>query len=454
MTSRDALNLYLETTHTSAILIHAFVVDAAAGTGPGIRNHQDAVDYARSIVHLDPIFRQKLHRYPRDVHYPFWVDDPTTDVGSHVFVTTQRPGETDIVRRRTVELSREFFDFRTGPAWQLHFLVDLHGVDGVPDGGTVMIAKFHHSAIDGVSASDLISRMLSPTPAEPRPSAPEVPAPSTPRALAAVPKDLVLLGATALRWATRKRPTAPVPRPAAPGAVPATRFNGDIEPDMAWDLTWFDLDRIRRIKAGYAETTVNDLMTAIISLALSSYLDEHGELPEASLSISMPMSTRSLTDASTANQLTPMTVDLHTDIPDAGQRLHAIHASLIDAKEAVVRSASRTGPPHPLTAMPSVVVPIVGALSPTPPEKPTTSPTTTMLSNVSYGRGPLELLGAPVVGCYGVLPAVRGVHLTHSVRSVGSSISMSVASNARAMPDIEHYMSLIREAVDRLEREA
>ncbi|MDQ1200264.1 wax ester/triacylglycerol synthase domain-containing protein [Rhodococcus sp. SORGH_AS_0303] len=451
MTSRDALNLYLESPHTSAILIHAFVVDVAAGPGTGLRTHADAVAYARSIVHLDPIFRQRLHRYPGDIHYPFWVDDPDADVDSHVTVTHQQDGDVEIVRRRTVELSREFFDFTTGPAWQLHFLVDLHGVDGVPDGGTVMIAKFHHSAIDGVSASDLISRMLSPTPAEPRPETAEVPVPGRVRALSRVPADLVRLAAVAVRWSTRSRAGTPPASSTAPTAVPATRFNGDKEPDMSWDLAWLDLDRIRRVKSAYPGMTVNDMLTAIISLALSTYLEERGELPAGSLSISMPMSTRSLTDATTANQLTPMMVDLHTDVPDPAERLRRIHESLVAAKESVARSTERTGPPHPLGALPSVVVPVIGALTRAPSTDPATAPVTTMLSNVSYGRGPLALLGAPVVGCYGVLPAVRGVHLTHSARSVGTSISLSVAANAQSLPDIEHYMDVVRHALDLLD---
>ena len=37
MAARDAFNLYLESEHTSAILMHAFVIDQAAGEHAGDR---------------------------------------------------------------------------------------------------------------------------------------------------------------------------------------------------------------------------------------------------------------------------------------------------------------------------------------------------------------------------------------------------------------------------------
>ncbi|MGB3770990.1 MAG: wax ester/triacylglycerol synthase domain-containing protein [Rhodococcus sp. (in: high G+C Gram-positive bacteria)] len=444
MAARDAFNLYLESEHTSAILMHAFVIDQAAGEHAGVQTHADAVEFARSIMHLDPIFTHRLHRYPGNLSFPFWIEDPSVDPADHVEVTRQQPGEVDIVRRRVVELSREYFPRDGPPMWRLAFLVDLHGVDGVPEGGTVLIVKLHHSAIDGVGASDLISRMLASAPADPRPVGPLEPLPSTRRAAAKIPADIGRLVRALVRH--RRTPREKIP---AAGTVPATRFNGEQKPDMVCDFTWFDLTRIKEVKRRHG-VTINDVMTTIMSLALSEYLRERGELPDADLSVSMPMNTRFLVYSDTANNLTIIRLNLHTTIGDPVERLLAIHRTSMAAKDAVSRVFGSDAPPSPLQAIPSVLIAPIGALTRKPPAEPTTAPLTTMSSNVSYGSGRLELRGAPVVGCFGVIPTVRGVHLTHSFRSIGSSISFSVVSTRRALPDIEHYIELVRSAATAL----
>lgn len=456
MSARDALNFYFESTHTSALLVHAFVLDARDVPG-AVRTQADAVAYARSVMHLDPIFTKRLHRVPLDLDFPYWVHDPDVDPSRHVFVHHQRPGDTMAVRNTIVDISRTFFDFDAGPAWELHFLVDLHGIDGVPDGGSLFVIKFHHSAIDGVGASDLVSRMLAVEPAEPSPPRAEVPVPSALRALRGLPRGIgKLVGALyATARAPRRSPdpTGPTALSADPhGKGPATRFNVDVEPDMVWDVAWFDLDRVRAIKTAVDGGTVNDVMLTAISLAFSDYLTGHGEPPKGPLRMSMPVNTRSMVEADTANRLAIMMTSMHADIADPVARLQAIHDSAL-VEKAYIADATRgrsTRPPNPLNAIPSAFLPPIGKTLRGPSKNATEAQVNTMISNVTYGRGPLQLGGAPVVGCLGVLPTVRGVHIAHSIRSVGNSISVSVASNRAVMPDIEHYMDLLRDAMARL----
>ncbi|MGU3435722.1 wax ester/triacylglycerol synthase domain-containing protein [Actinomycetes bacterium M1A6_2h] len=456
MSPRDALNFYFESTHTSALLVHAFVLDSRDVPG-AVRTQEDAYAYARSVMHLDPIFTKRLHRVPLDLDFPYWVHDPDVDLTHHVFVHTQAPGDTTAVRRTIVDISRTFFDFDARPAWELHFLVDLHGIEGIPDGGSLFVIKFHHSAIDGVGASDLVSRMLAVEPAQPSPPRPDVPVPGAVGALRGVPRGFVELARTTLTAARMKRsatkPSGPRPLSADHSLKgPATRFNVDLEPDMVWDVAWFDLDRVRDIKSAVPGGTVNDVMLTAISLAYSAYLAEHGETPAQSLRMSMPMNTRTMKNDTTANQLAIMVMSMHTDIADPVARLQAIHDSAL-VEKAYIKDATLgeyQQPPNPLNSLPSVLLPPISKTLRGPSKKATQAFVNTMISNVTYGRGPLQLNGAPVVGCLGVLPTVRGVHLAHSIRSVGSSISISVASNGAVMPDIEHYMDLLQAAMTSL----
>ncbi|WP_188543458.1 wax ester/triacylglycerol synthase domain-containing protein [Rhodococcoides trifolii] len=456
MSSRDALNFYFESTHTSALLVHAFVLDAANVPG-AVRTQADANAYAESVMHLDPIFTKRLHRVPLDLDFPYWISDSDVDLAHHVFVHTQAPGDTTAVRSTIVDISRTFFDFTARPAWELHFLVDLHGIDGIPDGGSLFVIKFHHSAIDGVGASDLVSRMLAVEPAQPSPPRPQVPVPGALAALRGLPRGFGTLAKTFVTAARMKRSARGSTGSLALSADthrkgPATRFNVDLEPDMVWDVAWFDLDRVREVKTAIDGGTVNDVMLTAISLAYSSYLAEHWETPAASLRMSMPMNTRTMKDATTANQLAILVMSMHTDIADPVARLQAIHDSALLEKKYIADATlgKNRQPPNPLNSLPSVLLPPIGKTLRGPSKKATEAFVNTMISNVTYGRGPLQLNGAPVVGCLGVLPTVRGVHLAHSVRSVGSSISISVASNRAVMPDIEHYMDLLQAAMSSL----
>jgi WS/DGAT/MGAT family acyltransferase len=119
-----------------------------------------------------------------------------------------------------------------------------------------------------------------------------------------------------------------------PGSgVPRTRFNDAVTQNRTWGFCSVSLDDVKIVKNAFG-VKVNDVVLAICAGSLRSWLDERGELPEQPLSASVPISLRgSEGEVVTGNAISGMPVGLATDIADPVERLAAIHASSMAAKE-------------------------------------------------------------------------------------------------------------------------
>lgn len=446
MHARDALNFYFETDRTSASVVHCYAFDTTDAPGP--RTLEDVVAFGERIKDLDPLFRRALRPVRGHLTYPYWVEIDI-DVADHVFLHTAPTGvdATSFLVDLVVTLSTTSMGWER-PPWQYHVVLDVTGVNGVPDGGTVVIFRGHHSAIDGMGAVLLTDRVLGAHPTARVDPDPPVPVPGVAHALRGLPGDLthLLRAVVRRRSATRALPAATPPRP----TFPSTRFNSHTPGTMTFDFVHLELARVIVLKRSVPGTTLNDVMVTVVSLALSRYLAEDGELPDESLGTTIPVSTRALGDSTDANRLAIATFALHTDIEDPVGRLLAVHESAAAAKKRTAE-AMTTLPPNPLTVAPA---PVLKALSKTvrvPRKTPARVGTNTMITNVPYGKGGLAIDGAPMVAAFGPLPTVQGVHLAHAVSTFGSSMHVSATSVSDLMPDTGRYMQHLRDAFADLE---
>ena len=101
--------------------------------------------------------------------------------------------------------------------------------------------------------------------------------------------------------------------------APATRFNAVISQQRRFSASRISLDRVKAVKDGYG-VKVNDVVLAIVTGALRSYLVHHGELPERPLVAQVPVSTRTDVTA-VGNAISSMTVSLPTEIADPAARI-------------------------------------------------------------------------------------------------------------------------------------
>lgn len=196
---------------------------------------------------------------------------------------------------------------RSRPPWELHL---IHGLEG---GRLGLLTKVHHAAVDGVSGLELLGTLLDPSPDVRDVGISPTPAPRrTPeqlellvhglaaqsgqpaRALRVVPNVLpnldqmpmtrALPGAARLSSVVRLA-TSVLARGDDAGAhdrprtrVPRTSFNGRISAQRRYAFDFLPLDAVRRISHTLA-TTVNDVVVALVSSALRSWLIERDELP-------------------------------------------------------------------------------------------------------------------------------------------------------------------------------
>src|SRR4029079_10158396 len=84
-------------------------------------------------------------------------------------------------------------------------------------------------------------------------------------------------------------------------------------------------------------TTINDVVLAMCSGAMRTYLDELGALPDTSLVAMVPVGLRYKTahsaSASGGNAVGAVMAGLGTELADPADRLQAVHHSMVTGKE-------------------------------------------------------------------------------------------------------------------------
>ena len=235
------------------------------------------------------------------------------------------------------------------PLWDMYVIEGLDRIPGIPKGSYAIATRVHHAAIDGASAmhffSALSDRDAKGTPAiELEPITEETGrAPSTfavlNRALISNVQSPVKMASTLLKFspAIFDSILKSLGSDAAKSKkVPQTRFNQPVSPHKMFEATWFSLADMKQIKDYVEGSTINDVVLAVCSGALRTYLDHHGELPADPLVAIAPVNARgSRRDAEApGNNISAMSVALPTHTADPLQRLEIIRDTTRQTKAA------------------------------------------------------------------------------------------------------------------------
>ncbi|WP_433524121.1 WS/DGAT domain-containing protein [Nocardia pseudovaccinii] len=190
--------------------------------------------------------------------------------------------------------------------------------------------------------------------------------------------------------------------------------------------------------------TVTVVALTAVSIALDRYLTARGERADR-LGAQVPMA---LSDNRIAarNNYRSLGVDLFIDEPDLLARANKIAAALADR---------RTRAQHPLLTAQDRVT----AVTPAPLLRrdierypldtvPDSIAGHTVVSSVHRGPADLTFCGAPV-RFTGGFPAIGSVmHLTHGVHGLGDTVTVSIHADTAALPDIDNYVDLLRDALN------
>ncbi|MCX5042548.1 wax ester/triacylglycerol synthase family O-acyltransferase [Aldersonia sp. NBC_00410] len=449
----DASFLYLE---TSTQLLHICgLIELDPSTMPdGYTFEKLQSELAARIPRL-PKFRRKVKDSLFNVGHPVWVDDDDFDIERHCHrIAVPEPGDATELARLCSHIAGQQLD-RNKPLW------DMWVIEGLADGRIAVLIKMHHASVDGVSGADMITQLCSLEPQAP-PTDSEETIESTGDGsvvdiaigglaeMATRPVKLVRALGNSIpllpAWVTRAQRGAAMP---APFTAPRTPFNGTItgHRSMAW--AQLDLDRVKAVKGAFG-VKVNDVVLAMVASALRMYLEDKGELPEASLVAMVPVSVHDKSDRPGTNKVTGMFNELRTDIEDPAQRLKAIADSNAVSKEhnealganLLQDWAQFAGPATFGAAMRLYATFGLADRHPTIHNL--------VVSNVPGPPVPLYFLGSRITGMYPLGPVFHGAGLNVTVISRENKLDVGLIACTELVPDLWSLAETFPDALDEL----
>ena len=442
MSPLDAMFLHLEDGVTHMHIASVLLID---GPPPSYDEFASMVTGKLSLV---PRYRQVVRFVPFQLGRPVWVDDPHFNLAYHVRHTAlPSPGSEAELRRLVGRVMSQQLD-RTKPLWELWM------VEGLDDGRWALLSKAHHSMVDGVSGTELLTVLL-----DVMPDAPTVPADHwqpapAPSAFALAADAVATMAYSQVEQVRALRAASRVPRQAAAqlreicsglaalaGIVPRTpvsSLNGTLGPHRryAWASTTVeDIKRIRKSLGG----TFNDVILAAITAGFRSLLESRGESTERVVRTLVPVSVRgrdlsgrAVGDGTFDNRVSAMFADLPVGVSDPVERLELVSAQLAGLKESKQAVAGEA-----LTSLSGFAPPILLALGARLATKAAQRNVNTVTTNVPGPQLPLYVLGRRMRTALPYVPLGVQCRIGVAIFSYDGQVTFGVTGDYDTAPDIQ-----------------
>lgn len=409
---------------------------------------------AQTIPHLEP-FRWRLVKAPFMLGLPWWAEDPDLDIDYHVrrAAAVAPGGDRELAEVISTIASTPLE--RDRPLWQTWV------VEGLEHGHIAFVMKVHHSLADGLSSAKLLMATFSES-AEPLempdlggletervPGRPRLAAKAI-RHSATVTRGLPSLVRRTARvskliLARRRSDEAQQVRAFA---SPPTRFNAPLTPHRWFAYTSLDLNQIKEVKDGLGGT-INDVFLATVSGAVREYLLQHGELPDTTLTCTVPVSVRQPHEMGEwGNRLATWFVALATDVENPVERLHAISEVTATCKEILAERDSE------LQSDWMEIWPAFRAYShwlPAMASRAANKPSFNLIvSNVPGPRAQLYQDGSRLVKVISMGPLVSVLGLNFTGWSYMDELTVGVVGCRETVPDIWGLADGLQPALDEL----
>jgi WS/DGAT/MGAT family acyltransferase len=420
----------------------------------------------RKCLGESEVFTRRIAALPFNVANPMWLTG-APDLDYHVRRTAlPEPGSQHQLEECVADLHAPLMD-RDRPLWELHVIEGLEG------GGVALYVKTHHAGLDGASAQVFLRSFVGDAPAwRGRRRATPVPAPEEISV-----RDLVLAGARhqAVELARLPQRAALLARNLAGGSVgeglragrealarlaqgglpsaPRTPLNVPIRPGRSFASVECPLEQVKAVARAH-DATINDVILAACAGALRRWLVLHDALPAEPLRTAVPFSTRDAGNTDHSIQVSFVSIDLHTDLVDAHERLRAIHGSAIAAKAAAQRIKALMPEDMMSIGLPwllGTLARIVGAggvVSRLP------LPTNVIISNVAGPPAALYVAGARALTYSPVSIPYHGCALNVTVYSYDGRLFFGLTGARSALPDLRDLAEGLRVELELLARPA
>ncbi len=449
----DADFVYVETPTTHMHMAATCVLDPPdAPAGPWFEAVRTALEEGLDRV---PVLRRRLVEVPARLDHPRWVEDPAFDLDHHLRRACLPPPGGQ------AELAALAGDIMGRPLDRSHPLWEMHVVEGLEQARTAVVVKVHHAAADGVTAVELLSRLLGPEPpgSAPEERPPEA-LPSGSELVADALANLAGQSMTVLRAIRRTVEVAGelhrrnrevgVSPPPAPFRAPRTSLNATITSHRRLAFTEVALEDVRALKAALRVTT-NDVVLAMCAGALRRYLAGRGEAVEEPLVALVPVSARR-PGRPGANQVSGMLVPLATDVADAVERVRAISGGTRRARKQERVMGADTLADLAELAAPLLALGATRLISRLRVFDRARPPFNVVVSNVAGPPSPLRLGGSPLAAIYPMAPVADGVGLNITVVSYLGRLFFGLVACRETVPEVGLVAGYLNDALDELRK--
>jgi WS/DGAT/MGAT family acyltransferase len=405
---------------------------------------EEFLEQIRRRLHLVPRYRHKLAFTPLEAGRPVWIDDPNFNLEFHIRHTAlPSPGGWEQLCNLTARIFSQALD-RSKPLWEMWL------IEGLKEDRFALISKNHHALIDGIAGVDLATVLfdLSPDPPpvrnsgkawqpHPEPSAPELIAAGLRGAL----RGGVKVAEAAFEALSRPDHTLTRVRDVAEGIgeiiwaglnpAPDTPLNVPIGPHRRFVGVGCSLEDFKVVKNAFGGT-VNDVVLAVVTGALRSFLISRGKQTEGvELRALVPVSVRADDEHNVGgNRILAIRGPLPVYIADPVHRMRFVSQSMDGLKESkaalgaeVIAGAQSFAPPTILAQASRLNF--------------STRLFNLLVTNVPGPQFPLYVLGRQMLEAYPVAFLPENHALAIAIMSYNGQMNFGLIGDFDALPDID-----------------
>ncbi|HET8962073.1 wax ester/triacylglycerol synthase family O-acyltransferase [Nocardioides sp.] len=431
--------------------------------GAGRSYAREMYEASLDVDEIAPLFLKHPYRSARTAGQLVWKPDDQFDIEHHVrHSALPKPGRV----RELLELCSRLHSTRLAwerPLWEAHI------IEGLRDGRLAMYTKTHHALVDGISAMRLLQSVLTTDPdkrgmppmwaAQPgtrssrsddadEGSITDVPVHALRSAMGITAEAVGMPGALVKTISKGLRNETS----ALSLYAPRTIFNQQITGSRRFAAQDWPVERLRAIGKSTG-TTLNDVVLAMCSGAIRTYLLELDALPESTLVAMVPVGLNAkqshLASAEGGNAVGAVMARLGSHLHDPADRLKSIHASMRDGKEGL---SSMT--PAQIMAMsaigqaPAILTPLLrmqGIVRP---------PYNLIISNVPGPRSTHYWNGAELLGTYPLSIPINGMALNITCTSYDGKMCFGLTGCRRTVPHLQRLLTYLDDELKALEKAA
>lgn len=396
-------------------------------------------------------FNQRLREpYSRTGQFA-WIEDSNFDLDYHFrHSALPHPGRVRELLGLISRLHSTLLD-RHRPLWECHL------IEGLENNRFAIYTKIHHSVVDGVAAMNLAMHSFT-TDASKR----NLPPPW------ALSRDQLKIGKKPNRDAvTANISTLGSQMRTIPGVVRALRqqyrqarnsdaevlpyqaphsiLNRSITGSRRFAAQSYSMPRIQAV-AKKLDGTINDVVMAMCSSALRTYLLSQNALPDEPLISIVPVSVRPQDEVSHGNAIGFLLCNLGTNSGDPGERFTRIQESMRAGKERLKGMSREEIINYSLLLTGPMVLGQLAGLS--GDRKPMYNIT---ISNVPGPKEPLYWNGCRMEGMYPASLMLDGQAINITMVSYADSMEFGITACRRSLPSIQRLLDYLADALAELE---